>query len=1121
MGIVPWIITMTAAAVGSSLPQNSELVLNEPQTGAMGAGEIRSYSVSLLSGHSYILTLQQRGLDFVITLEQPGGTENIFNSPMLRQEPERLLLEPARDGVYTIRLTTDEHTGARGGYAIEVSKPALENRQGKILRAALQHETRAASLYNKKGGTNAWNEVVDAYRDALAHWQELGDRRAQGRAHFAIARVLYSELTDWTASLREAKAAASLYRETGQESLHASARHLEAAAMIEEATQVDKQSSKPDDASPAMFDKARTIFLDAADTKSVFGEQFEYARIINDIGLSYYYQGIWDKARAHFAEAATAFHTASEWSEELLATMNLGVINQEEGRLAEALDSYTKALELIPSGKLSDLRGIILDNMSTVYLALGEIDDALGSSLQALELHEARGELKAQGQSLGDIGVTYYLAGDLPLALEYLERALQMRRRANDGRGQVAALRYLGSIYYERKQTNRAIAAHREAMALAASSTDRAKAGILLGRDLAFAGKRQEALEVLTQAINDARQSTIASTRASTLVERGAALRADGRLADARTDLETAQKLFNEFGMLSHQARTHYELAHVSRDSAEFDKAMAEALSAIELVEHQRGQITNPDLRAAFLGANRNYYHFYIDLLMTRYFATDDTDYLEAAFKASERARARTLADLLAESSIDIQKGISVELRHRERTLHEGLAELRYRHEDLLTTASRSDQVEEVLHRLRRVEAELVALETKIRRESPGYADLTAPAILDVADIQQGLDPDTLLIHYALGEPRSYVFTVTRDSVRGFLLPSGDFIESLAHRVHENLSVRSGRPVKVPDSAILEQLSRHVLSPLRKLLTKRRVIVVADGALHYVPFAALLRESGSDGSVPMLMMHEVVSVPSMSVLAARRQQARTRPQPLRTLAIFADPIFTKDDSRFVEQTYPVTVGAAAQIKLSRTGSSRLNSFQRLPETGEEAAVISSLVAEDQRFVATGFAVNRDALLAEQLQDYRIIHFATHGLIDARYPALSALALSFYDAERSPIDGLLRLHDIYNIELNADLVVLSACDAALGREVRGEGLVGLTRGFLYAGASMVVASLWQVPDRATATLMERFYDAHLRQGKSPTAALREAQLSIASEPRWRDPYYWAPFLAMGDWQYGRE
>lgn len=167
--------------------------------------------------------------------------------------------------------------------------------------------------------------------------------------------------------------------------------------------------------------------------------------------------------------------------------------------------------------------------------------------------------------------------------------------------------------------------------------------------------------------------------------------------------------------------------------------------------------------------------------------------------------------------------------------------------------------------------------------------------------------------------------------------------------------------------------------------------------------------------------------------------------------------------------------------------------------------------------ALGFSASRATAMGTDLGQYRIVHFATHGLLDSENPELSGLVFSLLDQKGMRQDGFLQLQDIYNLNLPVDLVVLSACETGLGKEIQGEGLVGLTRGFMYAGASRVVASLWKVDDVATAELMERFYKNMEREKMRPAAALRQAQMQMWQRKRWHDPYYWAGFELQGEWK----
>jgi CHAT domain-containing protein len=321
------------------------------------------------------------------------------------------------------------------------------------------------------------------------------------------------------------------------------------------------------------------------------------------------------------------------------------------------------------------------------------------------------------------------------------------------------------------------------------------------------------------------------------------------------------------------------------------------------------------------------------------------------------------------------------------------------------------------------------------------------------------------------------------------------------------------------------------------------LLIAGEGVLQYLPFAALPeptpdkpdRPEGptrvprafdvngtviSDNATPLIVAHEIVSVPSASVLAVLRREARSRPAADKTLAVFADPVFEASDPRIGQQTKlppaPATDQVPPDIKRSG-GESGLQGFLRLRFSRQEADQVARFAGETKKLKALDFAASRSLATSGELSRYSIVHFATHGLINNEHPELSGIVLSLVDQQGQPQNGFLRLYDIYNLKLQADLVVLSACQTALGKQIKGEGLIGLTRGFMYAGAPRVIASLWQVDDRASADLMGRFYEAMLSRGLSPAAALRAAQISAWRDKRWRAPYYWAAFTLQGEWK----
>jgi len=309
-----------------------------------------------------------------------------------------------------------------------------------------------------------------------------------------------------------------------------------------------------------------------------------------------------------------------------------------------------------------------------------------------------------------------------------------------------------------------------------------------------------------------------------------------------------------------------------------------------------------------------------------------------------------------------------------------------------------------------------------------------------------------------------------------------------------------------------------LLSPAAVQIANKRPLIVGEGVLQYLPFGAL-PEPGSD--VPLIANHEVVTAPSASVLALLRQETATRRRADRDLFIVADPVFSTDDARVVQRK-PQLIQAAFQDSTPGDGlrSGPLSGWQdfvRLRFSRNEAEEIAKLAGRETTALALDFDASRETVLQPDLSRYRIVHFATHSVLNNEHPELSGVVLSLVDPKGRQQNGFLRLYDVYNLRLGADLVVLSACQTALGGEIRGEGLIGLTRGFLYAGAPRVVASLWEVDDRTSAELMKRFYEAMLLRKERPAAALRAAQSALWKTKGWEAPYYWAAFTLQGEWR----
>ena len=594
------------------------------------------------------------------------------------------------------------------------------------------------------------------------------------------------------------------------------------------------------------------------------------------------------------------------------------------------------------------------------------------------------------------------------------------------------------------------------------------------------------------------------------------------------------------------------DIAAVERDSGRLLDAMRDAEAAVNLDEGLRARITSPELRATYVAAEHDKYELLIDVLQALHAANAGGHYDQAAFQVSERARARVLLDSMLDARVDLREGIDPELLERERSLQKRLSDTSARVSRSLARAGRGTDSSGAARELERLTEEYQHLQATIRRQSPRYAAVTQPRPLDAPDIQRSvLDDDTVLLEFALGDERSWLWAVTRQSLTSVELPPRATIEPAARSLYELFTARqkrrgesrmqhaarvaaADRQLPVQARAVSRLLLGGTARQLHEAWRHKRLAIVAAGALEYLPFAALPVPAweGDAGAprpvssrrppdVPLVAEHEIVQLPSASVLAVIRSETASRPPAPRALAILADPVFDTTDPRVTAArrrgTVPAGHDTASRADDFMDAAYARAGFARLPFSREEANAIAALVGDDRALKALDFKASRATALGDGLRGYRIVHLATHGVVNSQRPALSALILSLVDERGSRQNGYLRLPDVYNMRLDADLVVLSACQTALGKEMKGEGLVGLTRAFIYAGAPRVVASLWEVDDLATAELMKKFYTGMLQRHLRPAAALRAAQIELSKDPRRASPYFWAGFVLHGEWQ----
>ncbi len=637
-----------------------------------------------------------------------------------------------------------------------------------------------------------------------------------------------------------------------------------------------------------------------------------------------------------------------------------------------------------------------------------------------------------------------------------------------------------------------------------------------LGAVYSDLGEKQQALEYYNQALPISREVGNRSGEATTLNNLGGLYDSLGEKQRALEYYNQALPLLRAVGDRSGEAGILSNLAVLERDQNNLETALTHIQESITILEDLRTKIGSQDLRASFFATVQDRYQFYIDLLMELHEQNPNKGYNAQALHISERSRARGLLELLTEASANIREGVDPQLLAQEQTLLQKLNTVEHDRHQLTSGQYTQEELDALKQQSQDLLLQLDQLEAQIRINSPRYASLNYPQPLTLDEIQQQvLDEDTLLLQYSLGSERSFLWAVTPDGITSYVLPSSADIATAAQAFRQSLTSANGSNISAG-----EALSQIVLAPVAHQLQGKRLLIVGDGVLQYIPFAALPLPNAP--ATPLLVQNEIVTLPSASTVAIQRQQLANRSPAPQTLAVLADPIFDPNDTRLTGTPPPPNPDTLNKLALTRAvGSLGLGdiapTLPRLEYTRVEGEKILALVPDAKELEAFDFQASREIATHPQLSQYQIVHLATHGILDATNPELSGVVLSLFDNNQTPQDGFLRLQDIFNLNLPAELVVLSACQTGLGENVRGEGIVGLTRGFMYAGARRVVVSLWSVNDVATSEVMVKFYQKMLEEQQNPVTALREAQLEMWNSEQWNSPYYWAAFTIQGDWK----
>jgi CHAT domain-containing protein len=1108
-----WLITLLTflGVIEPAASQQSFPALEEgrPIERELAGGETHSFQVRLAAGQYLRVVVDQRGIDIALKIFGIDGRKLVeMDSPNATQGPEAISVIAEQSGDYRVEISSPNKEVPTGRYEAKVAAIRTTTEQDRKWVAA-------QSAYNEGQGlrwrrdAESLRRSIESYQEAIRNWQAAGDRLMETHALYCIGLA-------WRSLIQVQKAL---------EYFNQALRLQQPEGWREEANTLyiiglyHNDLGEPRQA----FERLER----ALSMQQVMGDVYAEALTSGQIGRAHLLLGEARKSLEYYKEPLALWRKLGNRSREALTLHNTGRAYENLGEYQKAMEHYFQALALYRALQDGGEEAEELNSVGYLNLRLGEWKKALDYCGQALSLWLATGDRRREALALGNIGVAYASLNETQKALDHYHRALKLHREGGNRRFEAATLENIGDLHAESADHGKALEYYEQSLQLQrniGNSWGEASALCSIGLAYSSLGAPEKAMEYFNQSLS----------------------------------------LYRILGSYRRgEARALYGIARVERDRGNLVEARRRIEAALSLIESARADAGSQELRASYLASAQSYYEFYIDTLMRLHKSHPAEDFDAEALKASERARARSLLELLTESRVDIRQGVDAALLERERNLAQRLNAKAQRQLQLTGQRNSEAQLAEIKKEISAIEDEYNQVEAAIRKNSPRYSAITQPEPLGLKEIQQqALGDGVLLLEYALGEERSYLWAVTNDSITSYELPGREQINKAARQVTELLTARSLRKrgetpqqqrertlradAQLPEAA--KRLSEMTLAPVADQLGNRRLIIVADGALQYVPFAMLPepapagqqpaageknagRRAPIAADQPLIVNHEIISLPSASTLAIlRREMAGRKPAP-KLLAVIADPVFTRNDERFKSKTIKIEnrttpetdTSANARIiehlsesEVATVSPGRLT-IPRLPFTRQEAERILATAPAGANLKALDFRASRATATGAELGRYRYLHFATHGLLDSERPGLSALVLSLVDERGVPQDGFLRAHEIYNLNLPAELVVLSACQTGLGKEIKGEGLVGLTRGFMYAGAARVVVSLWSVNDKATSELMAKFYQKMLKDGQRPAAALRSAQAEMLRSPQWRSPYYWAAFTLQGEWR----
>jgi CHAT domain-containing protein len=878
--------------------------------------------------------------------------------------------------------------------------------------------------------------------------------------------------------------------------------------------------------------KSKSYFSEALRLAEKTNQPSARAEALFSAGEFYFYQKKLTEALGLFEQSLEQWQKAGDPEGEAKCLLEIGYALIEQNEFDQVFEKFERSLKKWRETNNRRGQALAYTALGLAYNMTDRKQEALKFYNRAVQIFPGKIDYFDKAVLFNGIGSIYEDYGQWDISLDYRKKAFEAYQKANHRFGQLATLPSLITLCFLIEDADAALQFSRAAETLSTELNAPyylAKVQKNLGDHYLKTNAPQKSLIYFQQSLDFFKTNDF--KREIALVSSGL-----GQIHASQNQNPVARKYFLNALELNRkvkdgfaEADTLFRLARLDFSENKKEAALESAQKAVEITELLYSDIFNSKLKSTYLSNAFDRYELYINVLMKTHGQNPEDNYAVLALQTAEKSRARSMLENLSLSEADFIKDADAETVGREKEIRFLLNAKADDLTDLLNQNAEKSETGKLGKEISELQSELEEIKAKLKENSPLYSAIKNPAPFDVGEFQKNvLDDDSLLLEFSFGKEESYLWLIGKNEFGSYVLPPRGQIESKIQILRELLASREKLKdesiedyqtrVKKADedySKIAKELSRELFGQVAGKFGNKRLIIVPDGKLGYFPVSALpLPDSEKDE--PILLSNEVVYEPSASTLSILAKNNKQINPASKSLLIFSDPVFSAEDSRLSpENKTDLNVQNETGEKFRFVES--LNSLVRLDASKTEADSIIEILGNTNADNFSGFSANRDRLLETNAADYKILHFATHGLIDESRPELSGIILSRFDENGQQLDEFFRLHDIYGMNLKSDLVVLSACNTGIGKQVRGEGLMSLNNAFLSVGAKSVMSSLWKVEDGATLELMKNFYEAMANERLSPSKALQKAQIKMQKSNRYNSPFYWAAFTVQGDYK----